>query len=111
MKAKNALKIVQNSVMHEQKFPLSKEMDKYYLFTRKPDNLERQLPFWPGKCFMIKLLSVNSHRVKSVHIRSYSVPYFPAFGMNSKSISLYSVQMRENTDQNNSEYRHFSCSE
>ena len=26
------------------------------------------------------------------------------------SISLYSVQMRKNTDQNNSEYGHFSCS-
>ena len=26
------------------------------------------------------------------------------------SISLYSVRMRENTDQNNSEYGHFSCS-
>ena len=33
------------------------------------------------------------HCVKSVHIRSYS--------------GLYSVRMRENTDQNNSEYGHF----
>ena len=31
MKAENALKIVQNSVMHEQKFPLSKEIDEYHL--------------------------------------------------------------------------------
>ena len=37
------------------------------------------------------------HCVKSVHIRSYS--------------SLYSVQMRENTDQNNFEYGHFSRSD
>ena len=35
--------------------------------------------------------------VKSVHIRSYSGPYFPAFGL----------RMRENIDQNNSEYGHF----
>ena len=38
----------------------------------------------------------HQHCVKSVRIRSYSDPY--------------SVQIRENTDQNNSEYRHFSCS-
>ena len=31
---------------------------------------------------------------ESVHIQSYSGPYFPAFGLN--------------TDQNNSEYGHFS---
>ena len=36
------------------------------------------------------------HRVKSVCIRSYS--------------SSYSVRMRQNTDQNNSEYGHFSRS-
>ena len=35
----------------------------------------------------------NYHSVKSVRIRSYSGPYSPAFGLN--------------TDQNNSEYRHF----
>ena len=50
--------------------------------------------------------------MKSVHIRSNFGPYFPAFGLNTKrysvlSISLYSVQMPENTDQNNSEYGHF----
>ena len=39
----------------------------------------------------------NRHRVKSVRIRSYSGPY--------------SVQMRENTDENNSEYGHFSRSD
>ena len=37
------------------------------------------------------------HCVKSVHIRRLS--------------GLYSVQMRENTDQKNSEYGHFSHSE
>ena len=37
-------------------------------------------------------------------------PYFPAFELNEYGyiirISLYSVQMRENTDQKNSEYGH-----
>ena len=37
------------------------------------------------------------HCVKSVRNRSYSGP----------SISPYSIRMRENTDQNNSEYGHF----
>ena len=31
-------------------------------------------------------------------------PYFPAFGLNTE---LYSVRMRENTDQKNFEYGHF----
>ena len=42
--------------------------------------------------------------VKSVRIRSFFGLYFPAFGLNS-------IQIRENTDQNNSEYRHFSHSD
>ena len=42
--------------------------------------------------------------MKSVQIRSFSGPYFPAFGL---SISPYSVRMREN---NNSVFGHFSCS-
>ena len=37
------------------------------------------------------------HSVKSVRIRSYSGPYFPAFGLN--------------TDRNNSKYGHFSRSD
>ena len=37
------------------------------------------------------------HCVKSVRIRGYSGPYFPAFGLN--------------MDQNNSEYGHFLCNE
>ena len=43
--------------------------------------------------------------VKSVRIRRYSGPHFPTFGLN--SISLYSIRMRENADQNNSKYGHF----
>ena len=54
--------------------------------------------------------------MKSVYIRIYSGPYFPAFGLNTGrySVSLrilrtspYSVRMQENTDQNNSKYGHF----
>ena len=47
-------------------------------------------------------ISNQLHCVKSVRIRSFSGPYFPAFGLNTerKSISPYSVGMRENTDQN-----------
>ena len=50
----------------------------------------------------IRLYFDQYHCVKSVPIRSYSGPYFPAFGLNT-----YSVQMRENADQNNSKYGHF----
>ena len=47
--------------------------------------------------------------VKSVRIRSYSGPRFPEFGLNTErySVSLYSIRMRENADQNISEYAHF----
>ena len=53
--------------------------------------------------------------VKSVRIQSFSGPYFSAFGLNTerygvRSIFPHSVKMRENTDQKNSEYGHFSCS-
>ena len=45
--------------------------------------------------------------VESAHIRSYSGPYFSAFGLNS---TLFSISMRENTEQNNSEFEQFFCS-
>ena len=45
--------------------------------------------------------------VKSVHIRSFSGPYFQAFGLR---IFPNSVRMWENTDQKKSEYGQFSCS-
>ena len=44
------------------------------------------------------------HCVKSVRILSYSGPHFVAFGLNRER---YSARMRENADQNNSEYGHF----
>ena len=46
--------------------------------------------------------SQHNHCVKSVSIWSYSGPHFPTFGL------PYSVRLRENADQNNSEYGHFS---
>ena len=47
---------------------------------------------------------------KNVRIRGYSGLHFPALELNMKrqSISPYSIRMRENTDQNNSDYGHFS---
>ena len=55
----------------------------------------------------LRIQNTTSHCVKNVHIRSYSGPYFPAFGL---SISPYSIRMRENTDQHDSKYGHFSRS-
>ena len=52
----------------------------------------------------------SNHYVKSVRIWSFSGPYFPAIGLNTER-SPYSVRMRENTDQKNSEYGLFSRSE
>ena len=43
----------------------------------------------------------NTHFV-SVRIRSFSGPYFPAFGMNTDAIRIW-----ENADQKNSKYGHF----
>ena len=45
-------------------------------------------------------LYIMKHCVKSVRIRSYSNPHFPAFGLHTER---YGVHM----DQNNSEYGHF----
>ena len=52
-------------------------------------------------------MSVQFSKLKSVHIRSYSSPYFLAFGLNTERyISPYLVRMWKNKDQNNSEYVH-----
>ena len=56
------------------------------------------------------LITALNHCVESVRIRSYSGPHFPAFGLILR-ISPYSVQMWENTDQNNCKYGHFLRSE
>ena len=62
----------------------------------------------PGKHFAKTL---NKHSVKSVHIWSYSGPYFHVFRRNTERISPYLVRMRENADQNYFEYGHFLRSE
>ena len=48
----------------------------------------------------------------SILIQSYSGPHFPAFGLNTQRCIylMFSVRMRQNADQNNSEYGHFSRS-
>ena len=49
------------------------------------------------------------HCVKSVCIRSFSGPYFPAFGLNTERYEYLFVfsPNGENTDQKNSKYGHF----
>ena len=37
----------------------------------------------------------------------FSGPYFPVFGLNTDSISLYSAPMWENAEQKNFEYENF----
>ena len=52
--------------------------------------------------------------MKSVYIRSFSGPYYSRIQTKYSQIlrvSWYSVGMRENADQKNSEYGHFSSSE
>ena len=55
----------------------------------------------------------ETHCVKSYHIRSFSGPYLPAFGLNAGKYGPEKLRiwMRENTDQKNSEYGHFSRSD
>ena len=47
--------------------------------------------FWARYCTV--------HCVKSTRIRSFSGLHFPSFGLNTESISPYSVRIWENTDQ------------
>ena len=51
----------------------------------------------------------GSHYMKSICIKSFSGLYFHAFRLNTEifRISPYSVRMRENADQKNSEYGRF----
>ena len=61
-----------------------------------------------GRLFFSEKISRVEHCMKSGHIRTYSGPYFPSFGLNTEryGVSL-PIRMRENTHQNNSEYGHF----
>ena len=68
-------------------------------------NFNRLLAFQISFSIVISVI----HCVKSVFILSFSGPYFPAFGLNTKR--YYSVGMCENVDQKNSEYGHFSRSD
>ena len=51
------------------------------------------------QCSHVSTKVYHQHFVKGVRIRGYSGPYFP-----------HLARMRENTDQNNSEYGHISRS-
>ena len=68
-----------------------------FLFRQKIVLLCKKIPvFVQGISTEKSFVNENDHCVKSVRIRSDSSPY--------------SVRMRENMDQNNSEYGHFSHS-
>ena len=60
-------------------------------------------------CLQNRIL-VLENCVKSVCIRSFTGPYFPTLGLNTEKYGVppYSVRIRENTDQKNSKYGHFS---
>ena len=76
--------------------PLIKEKKKRM---RQPIPAEERLAI--GLSFMAIGDLWLTHCVKSVQIRSFSGPYFPAFGLNTEryAISLYSVRMWKNTNQ------------
>ena len=57
---------------------------------------------WEGKVYQTN----EWHCVKSVRIRSYSGPYFLAFGLNTDRYSVR-LRIRENTGQKNSKYGYF----
>ena len=61
----------------------------------------------------MSLLFVKESLREKCPYSEFSGPYFSAFGLNTeiRSIASYSVQIRENTDQKNSEYGHFLRSE
>ena len=58
------------------------------------------------KIIYIKVIIRDWHCLKSVHIRGFLVHVFPYLDWNTErySVSWYSVQMRKNADQKNSEY-------
>ena len=63
---------------------------------------------WNISFITIVTVNIDIYYLKSVRIRSYPGAHFPAFGLNTeRCISLYSLGMRENADQNDSEYGHF----
>ena len=55
-------------------------------------------------CFLSIVNNCNCHCVKSVSIRSYSGPHFPAFGLNAERYSNTQIFSPNDKDQNNSGY-------
>ena len=72
------------------------------VFTQLGIVLHSQAQF--ARSVLLLFCQLHYHCVKSAHIRSYSGPHFPTFGLYVER----STQTRENMDQNNTEYRHFS---
>ena len=72
------------------------------VFTQLGIVLRSQAQF--ARSVLLLFCQLHYHCVKSVHIRSYSGPHFPTFGLYVER----STQTRKNVDQNNTEYRHFS---
>ena len=78
-------------------------------------SFEELFSYWNTYCKISRIQGVsNTHCVKRVLIRNYSVPYFPAFGLNterywsvvSRILNFVSLRMLEYTDQSNYEYEH-----
>ena len=62
--------------------------------------------------YFYKPYTYKKHSVKSVRIRSYFGPYFPAFELNTDRYSDRSIfRPYAGKYQHNSEYGHFSCTE
>ena len=63
---------------------------------------------WDISFITIVTVDIDIYYLKSVRIWSYPGAHFPAFELNTeRCISPYSLGMRENADQNDSEYGHF----
>ena len=59
----------------------------------KPKKQSKFLGHEKKEAKTIKLVTANMHNVKSVHIRSFSGPYFPAFGLNTGKKGLEKLQI------------------
>ena len=67
--------------------------------------------YWEYKTMTSYVLIMTLYCVKSVRIRSFAEIDFPFLDWMIQRISPYSVRMRENTNQKNCKYGHFSRSE
>ena len=86
--------------------PITRLAEKLPLFQKNKCSFK-------GEYISARVILIDSQRKK----RPYSELFWSAFSRirtdygEIRRISPYSVQIRKNADQNNSEYRHFSCSE